>query len=200
MGRFEDIIKKEEKKKQTEKKKKPPVKKKKETIKPKKQTVIPNHKALPPPKEKQEEETEQVIEDIPGSRKRQRTQKRTNSEPDYENLDELITESQKATLMKPILDNTLKERKIEQETIELKKRAGEVMETSFGEFLYYGYMEKVNLDLLRMMKRIEPMIENMVNDRNTKGIIKRIDSEITNILKGVQKQQDLDAKNWKKEL
>lgn len=120
--------------------------------------------------------------------------------PDDDNLDDLFGEAQKAKLQQEIYKAELAGYKSQKEAIELKKKAGDLIETSFAEYLYFGYMERVNLDLLRMAKRIEPMIENMVNDRNTRGIIKRINSEITNILKGIQKQQAEDVKNWRDEL
>lgn len=114
-------------------------------------------------------------------------------------IEELAMKAHEAKMQQEIYKAELAAYKVEKESMEVKKAAGDIMQTDFGEFLFFGYMERCNLDLLRLMKRIEPMIENMVNDKNTRGIVKRINSEITNILKGIQKQQAEDAKNWRRE-
>lgn len=188
--------KKEPVKKAVKKVVKKPVQKKTVKKSEKKQTV---HKPQEKPKEKKET--------VPPSSlpvKPPRNKPPINTEYgegyDGDSLGELTEQAAEAKLREQISKAELAAYKVEKESLALKKAAGDVQETAFAEFLYYGYMEKCNLDLLRMMKRIEPMIENMVNDHNTAGIIKRINNEITTILKSIQKQQDEDRKNWKKEL
>ena len=168
----------------------------KTTIKPKKQTIIA---ALPAPDEKEKEDPDQTVEDIPPKGKRQRRQKRTNTAPDYSDMDELITESQKAALMKPILDNTLKERKIEQETLELKKKAGDVMEFGFGDFVFFSHIERIHIEIARMGKKLRPLLDGPVKEQDLLEVIRIIEKECTSILVDVKKGQAEAVKSWEDE-
>ncbi len=114
-------------------------------------------------------------------------------------LAELIKQSNRANLEEQILKNDIARYKIEQEKIKLKKEAGDVIEFDLASFLFFGYMEKVNIDLLGLCKKIEPIIDNLVKEKDTRGILKRLNREFEIILKEVIKAQAEDVEQWEKE-
>ena len=118
---------------------------------------------------------------------------------DGEELADLRRESNKAKLLEPILKNEKLSYINEQQKLSLLKESGKVMETSFGEFLYFGYMEKLNIDILMMLKKLKPKIDNLVKERDTDGVIKVLKKEYKSILDTVKKSQEKDVKAWKKE-
>ncbi len=115
-------------------------------------------------------------------------------------LADLIEQSSRAELMKPIQLEELQKFKIEQEKMKMMKAAGDVQETPFAEFLYYGYMEKCNLDFLAMCKKLKPRIDAKVKERDTAGVIKLLNKEIKSILMTIKKNQKKDVKEWEKGL
>lgn len=115
-------------------------------------------------------------------------------------LPDLTKESYKAQLMKHINDEKLQKYKIEQEKMKMMKAAGDIQERSFAEFLYYGYMEKCNLDFLSMMKKLKPKLDALVKEKDTAGVIKLINKEIKNTLTTIKKNQKKDVKEWERTL
>jgi hypothetical protein len=115
-------------------------------------------------------------------------------------FDKLYHKAARAKLVGEIQKTEIQKFKLEQEKMELKKKAGQIAEFSFMDFLYFGYMEKINLDLLGMMKRLEPLLINRVKEQDHKGIIKLVDKEINSILVEIKKSQAKDLKNWEESL
>ncbi|MCP4393490.1 MAG: hypothetical protein GY804_04380, partial [Alphaproteobacteria bacterium] len=113
---------------------------------------------------------------------------------------ELTTKAQKAELMKPIQTEELNRFKIEKEKLDLLKKAGDLQETKFAEFLYYGYIEKIQQDIISMTKKLRPKIESEVQEGNTLNVVKLIEKEIKSILISIQKSQKRDVKEWRKTL
>jgi len=76
----------------------------------------------------------------------------------------------------------------------------QIAEFEFMNFLYFGYMEKVNTDCLGMMKRLEPILINLVKEGDCRGIIKRVNKELKSIFIEIKKSQSVDIKNWEKSI
>lgn len=114
-------------------------------------------------------------------------------------LDDLEEESMRAKLMEPILKNRSLEHKIEMNTLELKKAAGELIEFQLADFLFFGYMERINLELLGITRKIAPIIDNLVKEKKTEDILKRFNREIEIILKEIKAEQEKDIKQWQDE-
>lgn len=119
---------------------------------------------------------------------------------DEKDLARLIQKSTRAKLEEQILKNEQIRYKNEQEKIKLLKGAGELIEYSLADFLFIGYMEKASSDLLGMMKRLEPIIINLVKEGDCKGIIKRVNKDIKAILIEVKKSQAEDVRKWRRDL
>jgi len=172
---------------------KPPVKKKIVQEKKKKPAA---KKEKPPEKQKPEKKKpKENIVDI-NSRVGEYRAPLSKSEKD---MAALIEESQRANLEEQILKNEKIRYQNEQERLKLMKNAGELIEFSLAEFLFTGYIEKLNTDILGMMKRLEPILTNLIKESDTKGVIKRVNKEIRSILIDVKKSQSDDVRKWKRE-
>ena len=116
-----------------------------------------------------------------------------------QHIQELIEKSQIANLEEQILKNENIRFKNEQEKIKLKKSAGDIAEIPFIEFMYFGYMEKINIELLALNKKIRPIIENLVKDGDYTGVSKRYQRELESILRNVKASQKSDLEKWENE-
>ncbi len=92
-----------------------------------------------------------------------------------------------------------KEVKVANQIFIQKKQRSEVVEWNIADFLFFGYLEKINLDLLRMPKKIEPIVENLVKEGKTREIIRRFEREITTIIREVKKNQVETVQKWREE-
>jgi len=119
---------------------------------------------------------------------------------DEKKYKKLVKKAAEAKLQGEINKTTISDLKIEQEKMELKKKAGQIAEFEFMNFLYFGYMEKVNTDCLGMMKRLEPILINLVKEGDCRGIIKRVNKELKSIFIEIKKSQSVDIKNWEKSI
>jgi hypothetical protein len=114
-------------------------------------------------------------------------------------LHELVQKSQIATLEEQIIKNDISRAKAEQEKMKLKRQAGELIERRLAEFLYFGHIEKLYIEILTLTKKLEPIIDNLVKERDTRGVVKRLDRELQNILAEVRKAQEKDLEEWEEE-
>ena len=133
-----------------------------------------------------------------GSKPETNKSKSDDFKNDPEILD-LTIESHIAQLKKQPLKNEAQEFINERKKLELLKEAGDVMEFQVGDFLFFGYMEKCNNDIISMTKKLKLKITNFVNERDVDGLIKLIDKEHKSILSTIKKNQKKDVKNWQKE-
>ena len=124
----------------------------------------------------------------------------SNFPGDPDDMAELIEQSTKAKLMEPILKNEAQAFKNETAKLQLLEKSGNVMQTELGDFLFLSHIEKADNDLCKMMKRLEPLIDNLVKEQDTRGVIKMVTNEIDSILRNVRKNQAKDVKAWKREL
>lgn len=113
---------------------------------------------------------------------------------------ELIKESMKAKLMEPIQKEQLNNFKIEMQKIDFLEKAGKVAEVPYMEFVYISHIEKLHVDLLRMIDMIKPKLSPLIMDCDEKGVNKLLKNEVREIIRSVKKGQKEAAKSWKKDL
>ncbi len=80
---------------------------------------------------------------------------------------ELLTlreKSMRAELEKPLIENELKRYKVETAKTDLQVKAGNLIEWELCEFLFTGYIERINTEKLMFPKKLEAKIEQLVND------------------------------------
>lgn len=119
--------------------------------------------------------------------------------PTNPDIDDLINQATIAKWEEQILKNEGQRYKNEQQKMRLKIAAGELIEFKLAEFLFFGYMEKLNIELLGLCKKIEPMVDNLVKEGKTKDILKLFNRHFGNILGEVKKAQGDDVKEWQEE-
>lgn len=121
------------------------------------------------------------------------------NKPDKKNIDDLVSQSQIANLEEQILKNENIRFKNEQEKIKLKKSCNDIMETRLADFLYFGYIEKMNIELLSLNKKIGSIIDNLVNDGDSDGVKKRYQREFESMIKNIIALQKSDLQKWENE-
>jgi hypothetical protein len=114
-------------------------------------------------------------------------------------LDELVKASQIANLEEQVLKNDGIRYTNETKKIELEKKAKNIIDLSLAEFLYFGYMEKIGIEILMMTKKLRDKIEVKVQDNDAAGILKLIDREHETILREVKKAQVDDLEKWRRD-
>lgn len=90
--------------------------------------------------------------------------------------------------------------KAEQERLKLKRSAGEVMEFEKGDMLFFGFMEKCSIEILRVMDKFEPVIKNLTAENDYKAIVLTVNRELENILVNIQEEQETAVSMWQKGL
>ena len=83
--------------------------------------------------------------------------------------------------------------------MKLKRQQKILIERDLSEFLYFGYMDRMNVDLLKIAKKITPRIRNLVREQQPDEIIKTINREITVVIREVKKQQKAELEKWLEE-
>ncbi len=158
---------------------------------------------------KKSEQTELFTDDQLGTGKKT-TNKPAGKDETSENNDIIPIENPEFTklkersanslLVKHLQTQELNQLKIENERILFLKNAGKVAEIKFMEFLYFGYMEKANLDLMKMVKKLKVRFEPLVSQKALKEIIEILSNEISYVLTSIKKKQAEEVKNWKDDL
>lgn len=115
-------------------------------------------------------------------------------DPEYEKL---RTQSTHAQLYKHIQVEELNHLKIENERVNFLKNAGRVAELSFMDFLYFGYMEKCNLDLIRMVKKLNHRWKPLLDKETLDKITDMLSKEVSYVLRGVKEKQKEEVESWK---
>lgn len=118
----------------------------------------------------------------------------------FEDTDEfkiLSNQATKAQLRKHIQTDTLNRLKIETEIVNFKKAAGDVAEFKFMDLMYISYMEKINLDSFKMLKRLKPKFESYIRDKEVSdSIMALLKSEFTKTFEGVKSAQAKEVEKW----
>lgn len=190
MGLFDDFI--------EEKKDAKPVKKK--TVKKKQE-----EKPAEPIEIKAKEPTILAPIEPPIEKKKRERKKNTIAASVLEgsgtgDLSDLIEQATEAEYRKKIADAELAEFKAEKEKLSLMNNAGDVMETSFGEFLYFGYIEKLHIEYVNIGKKLLPLLEGPVKENDLARVVELIEIEMGSILEETKKAQRRDVIEWRKEL
>lgn len=123
-------------------------------------------------------------------------------------LKSLQIKSLEAKLHLPIQKAELNRYKIEQERLVLEKESRHLIEMPLAEYLYTGYMERVNREILNIPKRISKEIEmeiqagihgNIEPAKTRKKIVKLITREHEAILRDVVTTQKKELAEWESE-
>lgn len=106
-----------------------------------------------------------------------------------------------ADLKKLKLQADLEEKNIKNEILylEMQKKSGNIIDFELAKYLFFSYMEKANVDFLRMAKKNEALIDNFVKENNTRGVVNLVEQEVTMILREVTKSQKEALDKWVEE-
>jgi len=135
--------------------------------------------------------------DSPLERVKRKKKKEDDEKPD---LGELIELSNIAQHEQEISKAETMKYKAEYERLKLKRAAGEVMEFSRGELLFFGFIDKASFEMLRLMDKFEPVIKNLAAENDYKAIILTVNRELENILVNIQEEQNTAVEDWRKGL
>lgn len=83
--------------------------------------------------------------------------------------------------------------------LEMQKKSGNIIDFELAKYLFFSYMEKANVDFLRMAKKNEALIDNFVKENNTRGVVNLVEQEVTMILREVTKSQKEALDKWVEE-
>jgi hypothetical protein len=139
---------------------------------------------LPPAPPKKESPLERV---------KKKKVKEENAKPDYGELAELANIAQ---LEQEISKAVVLKYKAEQEGIKLKKESGDLIEYAMADYLFTGFMETTNFQLLTFLRKIEPDIKNYCKENEPMDLIAQINKGLETILIDVKKQQKEEIKKW----
>lgn len=148
-----------------------------------------------------------------GSLKRKRKKKLKESKElslSMEETERLQEISIQAELSKPITNLRLETYKIESQKLELEKKAGNLISRSLADYLYIGYLDRMNRELLQFKNRLVVDLEKQVNNilfRIKEGeeinpaeeadIMRDLFSEGTEeVIKSIKKDQAKELKKW----
>lgn len=120
----------------------------------------------------------------------------TQEEKEY---DVIYEQARIAKLEQEILKAQLLEYKNEQEKLKLMKESGGLIEYALADYLFVGFMELTNSQILQLMKKIEPVVVNMCKENDPKAILKRLTRDLEAIIRDVKDNQAAAVKTWKKE-
>lgn len=123
--------------------------------------------------------------------------KNSNTKKDNDSLTE---QSRKAILREPILKAQQLEYKIKQDQLKLEKESGNLIEYGLADYLFTGFMDKTNFQILTILKKIEPIIINLCRENEPYQLLMRIQKELESIVKDIRSQQKKEVENWRKDL
>lgn len=124
---------------------------------------------------------------------------KTDTAGTHDEIDELREKSNKAKLLEPILKAESMQHKIEMNKLELQKEAGNLIEYQLAEFLFNGYLEKMNIEMLKLPDKVDPIIRNYTKENKPDEIIKLFKRELETILVEIKRAQKEDVKKWREE-
>lgn len=127
-----------------------------------------------------------------------------------ERLQEL---SIQADLSQPIIKLRLQKYKIEAEKLQLERNAGNLISRELSEFLYTGYLDRLNREMLQYANKIEANVELLLNEmqmklkageevdshEESKKVTLMIRNETEEIIREVKNAQKKNLKEWAKD-
>ena len=120
--------------------------------------------------------------------------------PPVDDFADLIDKSRIAELKQEILKAEQLEYKNEREKIKLMQESQELVKFDLAEFLFFGFMEKTNNEILRLLRKIEPVIKDLCQENQPIELINRLTHDLEAIIKDIKKQQKQTVKKWKSEV
>lgn len=114
------------------------------------------------------------------------------------NLELLKQEAAVAELNEQIFKTKKLEIGYEEARLAANVNAQKLLERDFASYIYFGYLEKLNVDLLGMMKRLFPRVLNLVHAQDAAGIRKLIEAELSAIIRDVKKAQADELAAWER--
>jgi len=131
--------------------------------------------------------------------KKKKKEKPIEPEKEPQEFDDLYEESAKAKLEQEVLKAEQLKYKNERERLKLMQEARELIKFDMAEFLFFGFMEKTNFEILRLLRKIEPVIKDLCNENQPMELINRLTHDLEAIIKDIKRQQQETVKNWKEE-
>lgn len=110
---------------------------------------------------------------------------------------ELSEQAEKASLKKSIQEERLRSIKLESEKMEVMAKAKQTINVKFGEFLFFSYMEKANVGILDMLKRVQPRIKDLILEQNADAIFEIYAKEAKAVFKDVKVRQAKEIDAWR---
>lgn len=127
-----------------------------------------------------------------------------------ERLQEL---SIQADLAKPIVSLRLETYKIESQKLKLELQAGDLISRHLADFLFTGYLDRLNRELLQYRNKLENTFKQILIDvmirtkegeevdeeKTAREMTKHIERETEDIIKNVKENQIRELQRWAKE-
>jgi hypothetical protein len=133
------------------------------------------------------EDVEADAYEIPSGKSKAKSNHET---PEIDDTD-LMHKATRAQLMEAISKSKLAELKVTGEQLKVEKDVGNIIDYELAEFLFFGYMDKVNVEIGRLPRKLEGEI-------GKKGS-KLLEKELNTILRMIKKQQKADVNKWRRE-
>lgn len=121
------------------------------------------------------------------------------STPVSSSYQDLVDQAREAELKQEIYKADQLAYKIEQERLKLEKESGKLIEYSLAEFLFIGFMEKTNLQMLGMIKKLEPDLINLCRENEPQELLRLLTTNIESVVIDIKNQQKKDVENWERD-
>lgn len=129
-----------------------------------------------------------------------KVKQKVKEKPPVDDFADLIDKSRIAELEQEIFKAKSMKYKADQDFIKLKKESGDLIEYAMADYLFAGFMELTNFQILTFLRKIEPDIKNFCKENEPMELIKQMSLGLEGILQDVKKQQKEEVKKWKKDL
>ncbi len=137
----------------------------------------------------------------PKKEKKPQMQKQSKYSPtkisdDGEDIEDVVR------LQREKLKEEVREKKTKNEILflNLQRDSKNTVDIAFGEYLWFTHIDRLHLDLMRLGKKIEPIIDNLVKEGKTREIMKRWQNEIETAIQEAKKSQKDDIKEWQEDM
>lgn len=121
------------------------------------------------------------------------------STPVSSSYQDLVDQAREAELKQEIYKADQLAYKIEQERLKLEKESAKLIEYSLAEFLFIGFMEKTNLQMLGMIKKLEPDLINLCRENEPQELLRLLTTNIESVVIDIKNQQKKDVENWERD-
>ena len=111
-------------------------------------------------------------------------------------IETIHAESLYAKAKQEILKAEQLEYKNEIDRLKLERAAMNLIEYNLAEYAFLSYMDKVNLGMLRMVKKLKPIIVNLCAENEPTRILELIQQETEQLIITVKDQQKKAIEDW----